>query len=74
MDICVLKNGLIATGSGDRTIKKWRQNDSKKLELITNLTEHQYVVYTLAVLSNGSLISGSGDKTIKNFYHYFQNF
>ncbi len=56
MDICVLKNGLIATGSGDRTIKKWRQNDSKKLELITNLTEHQYVVYTLAVLSNGSII------------------
>ena len=63
--IYVLKNGLIATGSTDATIKIWRQNGSKTLELIKTLKEHKYAIYSLAVLSNGSLISGSADGNIK---------
>jgi WD40 repeat protein len=63
--ICILKNGLIATGSSDFTIKIWKKSDSKTLELITTLTEHESTVYALEVLTNGSLISGSGDKTLR---------
>jgi WD40 repeat protein len=63
--ICVLKNGLIATGSTDATIKIWKQNGTKTLELVTTFTEHLNIIYSLKILSNGSLISGSGDRTIK---------
>jgi len=39
--ICVLDNGLIATGSSDTTIKIWKKNDESSLELLATLTEKQ---------------------------------
>ncbi len=62
--ICLLKDGLIATASYDSSIKIWKKNESKKLELIATF-DHKQSVYSLAVLNNGSLISGSGDSTLK---------
>jgi WD40 repeat protein len=38
--ICVLENGLIATGSCDTTIKIWKQINESSLELVTTLTKH----------------------------------
>ena len=61
--ICVLNNGLIATGSY-REIKIWKKEENK-LQLITTLTEHSADVNTLIGLKNNSLVSGSSDRTIK---------
>jgi len=61
--ICVLENGLIATGSDDKTIKIWKKN--KQSELVNTLTEHKLEVFALILLKNNSLVNGSRDKTIK---------
>ncbi len=63
--ICVLENGLIATGSDDTTIKVWKKNNEDSLELVTTLTEHTEKVNALILLKNTSLVSGSSDMTIK---------
>jgi len=57
--ICVLKNGLIATGSGDTTIKIWKKNNQSSLELVSTLEGHTYWVTSLILLKNSSLVSGS---------------
>jgi len=43
--ICVLENGLIATGWWDKTIKIWNKNNESSLELVTSLTEHTGEVF-----------------------------
>jgi len=64
--ICVLNNGLIATGSDDNKIKIWKKEENKtELQLIATLTDHLGDVNTLIVLKNNSLVSGSQDGTIK---------
>jgi len=66
--VCVLKNGLLATGSSDTTIKIWQttnENNTFSFQLLTTLTEHTDWVYTLIELSNNSLISGCRDGSIK---------
>jgi WD40 repeat protein len=63
--ICVLENGLIATGSDDTTIKIRKIKNESSLELVTTLTEHKREVRVLILLKNNSLVSGSWDKTIK---------
>ncbi|RNA17804.1 hypothetical protein BpHYR1_016202 [Brachionus plicatilis] len=60
--IAVLKNGDLASGSEDRTIKIWNINNGS---LKMTLSGHLGKVFSLAVLINGDLASGSADKTIK---------
>jgi len=57
--ICVLENGLIATGSEDKTIKIWKKNNEKYLELVSTLEGNTFPVYSLILLKNGSLVSGT---------------
>jgi len=65
MSICVLNNGLIATGSWAE-IKIWKKQDNESsLKWLTTLTGHSFYVNALVVLKNNSLVSGSEDKTIK---------
>ena len=64
--ICMLENGLIATGADDSKIKIWKQShDKTSFELIADLREHKSLVYALILLKNNSLVSGSADQTIK---------
>ena len=63
--ICVLENGLIATGSYDSTIKIWKKISESSLEVVTTLTEHESAVYALISLKNSSLVSGSYDGKTK---------
>jgi WD40 repeat protein len=58
-----LPNGVLVTGSYDKTIKVW--DPSNNYTLLNNLTGHSDIVYSLINLSNGMLASGSGDGDIK---------
>jgi WD40 repeat protein len=54
---------LLATGSGDNTIKLWDVNTG---ELISTLSDHSWSVVAVAFSTDGeTLISASWDKTIK---------
>ena len=57
----MLKNGYLASGSDDTTIKIWNTDGS----LITTLTGHTGQVKSLAALQNGWLASGSGHPDYK---------
>ena len=56
-----LENGLLASGSADKTIKIW----DKDFKCINTLSGHRYNVFSLIQLENGLLASGSEDNTIK---------
>ena len=57
-----LKDGTLASGSWDFSIRIWNQNNGS---LIRTLLGHTDRVYSLAVLDDASLVSGSGDTTIR---------
>jgi TPR repeat protein len=57
----LLSDGLLASGSYDKTIKIWDRSG----KCITTLEGHTGGVLTLIELSDGLLASGSYDKTIK---------
>jgi len=64
--ICVLENGLIATGSEDWTINIWKIVNKSSFELVTTLKEHKSEVKALILLKNNSLVSsGSTESSIR---------
>ena len=62
MALTVLPNGLLASGSGDKTIKMWNVQSGACEKTLSGCTD---IVWALAVLPNGRLANGSGDGTIK---------
>jgi len=56
-----LKDGTLASGSGDHTIKLWNQRGS----CLKTFKGHTGRIYSLIELQNGTLVSRSADKTIK---------
>ena len=59
--LAVLPNGLLASGSYDKTIKLWTTSGACEKTLLG----HTSWVLALTVLPNGLLVSGSDDRTIK---------
>jgi WD40 repeat protein len=60
--LCVLPDGRIASGSGDRTIRLW---DPKTGGEIARLAGHSGEITALCALPDGRLASGSGDGTLR---------
>lgn len=55
-----LKNGYLATGSRDKTIKTW---DVQTGQLKSEISIHSYPIYALETTENGYLISGEYDES-----------
>ena len=62
ISLAVLEAGILASGSGDTSIKIWNTTSGT---CIKTLTGHSSYVYSLAVLEEGILASGSWDNSIK---------
>jgi len=60
--LTILKNGDLASGSSDNTIKIW---DSEEGSLKQTLSGHSDQINSLTTLPNGDLTSASADSTIK---------
>eukprot|EP01103_Thecamoeba_quadrilineata_P015432 TRINITY_DN487_c0_g1_i1.p1 TRINITY_DN487_c0_g1~~TRINITY_DN487_c0_g1_i1.p1 ORF type:complete len:748 (+),score=126.71 TRINITY_DN487_c0_g1_i1:29-2245(+) len=63
--LCTTHDGLLVSGSWDRTVRIWRGN-----ECLQVLTGHSHSVWALLSLPNGDLLTGSADKTIKIWRNY----
>jgi len=61
--IVQLQNGLIASGSADKSIKLWDPNQHYKC--IQTLNGHSDLVWSVTESKNGLICSGSEDTTIK---------
>ena len=61
MTIIQLRNGMIASGSCDNSIKLWDANNGS---LLSTLTYHTNFVRSFAETSAGQLVSGSEDNKI----------
>merc|ERR1712072_1434812 len=60
--LCLLTDGTLASGSGDKNIKIW---DTSSGTCIKTLQGHTSDVNSLCLLTDGTLASGSHDSTIK---------
>jgi hypothetical protein len=60
------RDGTVATGSRDRTIRLWRRSEGAWQEQ-QRLEAHQASVATLAEAADGALWSGSRDRTIRRW-------
>ena len=60
--VAALEGGLLASGSGDRTVKVWEVASGR---CIATLQGHGSYVTSVAALEGGRLASGSGDDTVK---------
>lgn len=62
MSLAAVGDGLLASGSDDRTVRIWEVSSGR---LLQTLEGHRSGVCSLAVLGDGLLASGSEDKTIR---------
>ena len=60
LELAILKNGDIVSGSLDKTVKIWNVNG----ELKNTFTNHSNCVESVAILPNGDNASGSRDGRI----------
>ena len=58
--LCQLNNGYIISGSDDKTIKVWNEEN-----ILESLSGHTYSVRALCQMNENSFTSASFDKTIK---------
>lgn len=57
-------NQLLASSSGDKTIKLWQLNNNELLRVFPGA--HSDTIWSIAINQDGkTLVSGSGDKTVK---------
>ena len=65
--MAVLADGRLVTGSGDWTVKVWKESSpgSGAWSVEATLTEHSNPVRCVAVLADGRLATGSDNKTVK---------
>jgi WD40 repeat protein len=68
LDLAVLQNGFLASGSRDTTIKIWDNNLLNIVNVTNNSFGHTRSVLALRALSNGDLASTSEDRTAKVWY------
>jgi len=69
--VAVLPDGRFVTGSGDNTVKVWKESSSGsgqwsvEATLTHQLSGHRKWVSCVAVLADGRFVTGSGDFTVK---------
>ena len=60
-----LDNGIIASGSYDRTIKLWKPGENFSYYLLKTIKEHSHSVRTFCQIDRKHFVSGCFDSTIK---------
>ncbi|KAJ7524679.1 hypothetical protein O6H91_17G015900 [Diphasiastrum complanatum] len=65
VSVLAVGNGVLYSGSWDKTVKVWRLSDYRCLETVE---AHDDAVNALIVGSNGRVYTGSADKKVKSWY------